>query len=103
MQSLGWHRADIRAAVEKAGKTLTQLALDHSLNESACRRALCGRNIPGEKAIADLIGVPVWVLWPGRWRAPSRKGGDAVRIDNRFRKKSGRSACQSHCQKAKAA
>jgi Ner family transcriptional regulator len=103
MDQQGWHRADIRAAVEKKGKTLTQLALDHGLNESACRRALCGRNIPGEKTIAAFIGVAVWELWPGRWRSPVRKGGEPTRIDNRFHKKSRRSAGQSHCQKAKAA
>lgn len=99
----GWHRADIRAAVEKAGSTLTQLALDKGLNESACRRALCGRNIPGERAIAELIGVPVWVLWPGRWRAPRRIGGEPSRIDNRFGKKSRRSPRGRHRQKSEAA
>lgn len=99
----GWHRADIRAAVEKAGKTLTQLALDHGLEEWACRIALTRRHIPGEKAIAALIGVPVWVLWPGRWRAPRSPGGEPGRIDNRFRKKFRRSAPPSHGQKAEAA
>lgn len=100
--SQGWHRADIRAAVEKKGKTLTQLALDHDLNESACRRALRGRNIPAEMAIAALIGVPLWELWPGRWRAP-RKGDTPTRIDNRFKNKSRTLPPPRHCQKRKAA
>lgn len=99
----GWHRADIRAAVEKAGKTLTRLALDNGLEEWACRHALARRHQPGEKAIAALIGVPLWELWPGRWRAPLREGGEPSRIDNRFRKKSRMSAPPRHGQKAKAA
>lgn len=101
--SHGWHRADIRAAVEKKGKTLTQLALDSGLNEGACRFALTHRHIPGEMAIAALIGVPVWELWPGRWRVPRVEGGEPSRIDNRFRKKYRRKAPPSHGQKAKAA
>jgi len=83
----GWHRAYIRAAVEKAGKTLTQLALDNGLEEWACRHALGRRHRPGEMVIAAFIGVPLWELWPGRWRKPSKKGGEPSRIDNRFRQK----------------
>jgi Ner family transcriptional regulator len=99
----GWHRADIKAAVEKKGKTLTQLAADNGLEEWACRHALAKRHIPGEQAIAALIGVPVWELWPGRWRAPRRNGGEPTRIDNRFRKKYRRNAPLSHGLKAEAA
>lgn len=100
---MGWHRADIRAAVEKKGKTLTQLAIDNGLEEWACRHALARRHIPGEKAIAAFIGVPVWELWPGRWRAPRTKGGEPSRIDNRFRPKYRRKAPPSHGLKAEAA
>lgn len=99
----GWHRADIRAAVEKAGKTLTQLALDNGLEEWACRHALTRRHKPGELAIARLIGVDIWELWPGRWRAPRVKGGEPSRIDNRFRKKSRAVPRLSHGQKREAA
>lgn len=99
----GWHRADIRAAVAKKGKTLTQLALDNGLEEWACRHALSRRHLPGEKAIADFVGVPVWDLWPGRWRRPTKKGGEPVRIDNRFRQKFRRKAPPSHGLKAEAA
>lgn len=83
--SLGWHRADIRAAVEKHGQTLRGLARSRGLHEMACSRALAARNTPGERAIADLIGVPLWVLWPDRWRRPAVKDGQPERIDNRRR------------------
>ncbi len=99
----GWHRAQIRAAVEMKGRTLTQLALDNGLEEWACRHALTRRHIPGEKAIAAAIGVPVWELWPGRWRAPRYPGGEPSRIDNRFRPKYRRKAPPSHGLKAEAA
>jgi Ner family transcriptional regulator len=99
----GWHRADIRAAVEKKGETLTSLALKNGLPDWACRRALRGRHIPGETAISSCIEVPLWVLWPGRWRAPRTPNGKPARIDNRFGKKSRRSAPPRHGQKSKAA
>lgn len=98
-----WHRADIKAAVEKKGKTLAQLALDAGLEDWACRHALGRRHRPGELAIAALIGVPVWELWPGRWRKPSKEGAAPTRIDNRFRKKSRTVSPCSHRQKLKAA
>lgn len=82
---LGWHRADIRAAVEKHGQTLRGLARSRGLHEMACSRALAARNTPGERAIADLIGVPLWDLWPDRWRRPAVEGGQPERIDNRRR------------------
>lgn len=85
----GWHRADIRAAVEKRGQTLRGLALSRGLHKMACSRALAARNTPGERAISDLIGVPLWDLWPDRWRHPATVGGQPERIDNRRREASG--------------
>lgn len=104
----GWHRADIRAAIEKRGKTLTQLALDASLPAWACRHALHHRHIPGERAITKFLGVPLWELWPDRWRAPDHVGGDPERIDNRTLRKAYRAqntnpASARHCQNGKAA
>lgn len=81
----GWHRADIRAAVEKAGTTVTQLARDNGLQSEACRHALRHRHIPGEKVIAAYIGVPLWELWPDRWQKPARKGAEPVRVRNQVR------------------
>lgn len=99
----GWHRAYIRAEVEKQGKTLTQLALDHGLPEWACRHALDRRHKPGEQVIAKFIGVPLWELWPDRWTAPVVIGEAPSRIDGRFRKKSRAKSRLSRGLKAKAA
>lgn len=79
----GWHSADIKAAVEKKGHTLTSLAKSAGLSPMACRNALHARNIPGEEAIAKLIGQPLWKLWPDRWQEPASPGGAPIRIDNR--------------------
>jgi len=102
----GWHPSDIRAAVEKAGKSLSQCALDVGLNGAACRIATRHRHEGGERAIADLIGVPLFVLWPDRWE---EQAGHAVRIDNRFtrhrsqRSEDSRRMSIGHGQKRKAA
>lgn len=82
----GWHRADIKAAVEKRGKTLTSLANESGVHPAACRRAICARNPPGERAISALIEVPLWELWPDRWAKPTTDGEAPVRIDNRRRR-----------------
>lgn len=85
MTRSGWHRLDIRAAIEKRGQTLTELAEAKGLHPAACRRAVVARHTPGERAIAEFIGVPLWELWPDRWQAPAAPGGQPVRIDNRRR------------------
>lgn len=63
----GWHPEDIKAAVRKTGITLSQLALDHGLSESACRVALIRPSLPGETAIAAQIGVAAHEIWPDRY------------------------------------
>jgi Ner family transcriptional regulator len=81
----GWSRGYIRAAIQEKGKTLKLLAEDNGLHPKACQRALAARNTPGERAISDFLRVPLWELWPDRWRAPEIDGGAATRIDNRRR------------------
>lgn len=69
----GWHPAQIRAAVVMAGKTLTGLALENDLDESACRAALIRPLPKAEKAISRLLDVPLHVLWPERWDEEGRR------------------------------
>lgn len=81
-----WNRSTIRAAIEKKGSNLKELALRAGLpNEKACQNAVFQRHIQGERVISQFLGVPLWELWPDRWRAPSTEGGDPHRIDNRRR------------------
>ena len=73
MQRQTWDRFSIKAEVQRRGESLTGLAIDAGLEESACRVALVRRNIRGEQAIAAFLGVPVEDLWPDRYKAPKRK------------------------------
>ena len=66
------HPADIRAAINKKGLTLTSLSLRAGLPEYACRHALCGKNRRGEEAIANALGIPAERIWPSRFLKPRR-------------------------------
>ncbi len=62
-----WDRHSIRAELNRRGYTLTGLALDHGLYESACRQALDGRSLAGAQVIAKALGLTVQELWPDRY------------------------------------
>lgn len=62
-----WDRHSIKAELARRGYTLTSLALDNGLHESACRRALHSSCLPGAQVIAKVLGVPVQELWPDRY------------------------------------
>lgn len=62
-----WDNPGIKAEVERRGYTLTSLARSRGLSENACRRALSSSCLPGAQAIADLLGVRVEELFPGRY------------------------------------
>lgn len=72
-----WTPETIRQAVYGQGFTLVGLAVAHGLNKKACLHALTRRHIPGERAIADCLGVPLAELWPDRWTPAG------TRIDHR--------------------
>lgn len=60
----GWHSADIVAAVRKSGSTLVEISESLGLARASGSRALLRPHFRVNKAIADLIGVPLHVLWP---------------------------------------
>lgn len=78
-------RHEIRARIYRKGKTLTEVALDAGLSESACRAALIRPLPSGEAAIAEFLDTTVQELWPERYPTlptPRRKhdtnaGGEA--------------------------
>ncbi|WP_231748950.1 MULTISPECIES: helix-turn-helix domain-containing protein [Burkholderia] len=62
-----WHRADIKAALEKAGWSLRRLSMAHGYTPGALKNAL---DVPWPKAesiIAATIGVPRHLIWPSRY------------------------------------
>lgn len=62
-----WDRHSIRAELARRGFTLTGLALDNGLYESACRQALDGRSKAGSLVIAKALETTVQELWPDRY------------------------------------
>lgn len=60
-----WDRFRIKAEVHRQGKTLTEIALEAGLAESACRMALTGGSRKGALALSDFLGVPMHILFPG--------------------------------------
>lgn len=75
------HPADVRAAINKKGLTLSAVALDANLPEYACRHALQGKHKRGEIAIARVLATTPEALWPSRFSKPRR-------APNRFRRAS---------------
>lgn len=64
-----WHKADIKAAIEKAGHTLRGLARLHGVSRTYFAEVLY-RPLPRAQAIlAEVIGVPPQEIWPSRYHA----------------------------------
>jgi len=63
----GWHAEEIKARVRMNGTTLTKLALDNGLDESACRAALRRPQPQADRVISRFLGVPLHELWPDRY------------------------------------
>lgn len=62
-----WHKADIKAALEKEGWTLRRLSVANGQCPTYLANAL-DRPLPrGEEIIAAAIGVPVSTIWPSRY------------------------------------
>lgn len=63
-----WHKADIKAALEKAGWTLRKLSLHHGYADaSTLKQALMRRWPKAERLIAEAIGRDPAEIWPSRY------------------------------------
>lgn len=98
---MGWHPADIRAAVEKRGSALKAVAVAAGLHADACRFALRHRHVGGERALSEYLKIPLWELWPDRWSC------HGIRLDHRKKELRRHNptavAGGSSCQKSRAA
>lgn len=65
-----WHRADIKAALEKAGWSLSRLSTHHGFCTGALKHALYKPYVNGERLIAAAIGVTPQTIWPSRYLKP---------------------------------
>lgn len=62
-----WHRADIKAALEKKGLNLTKLSLKAGLSEATLRNVFRVKYPKAERIIAKAIGVSPETIWPSRY------------------------------------
>lgn len=63
-----WHRADIVAALHKAGWSLRKLAAHHGYSSPTTLAVPLDRPWPkGERLIASAIGIPPARIWPARY------------------------------------
>ena len=62
-----WHRADIKAALEKAGWSLRSLGKEYGYSPGSLKLALRKPWPKAEAIIAAAIGVKPWEIWPSRY------------------------------------
>ena len=93
----GWHKSDIKAALEKRGLTLSDLDKANCLPEGTCSAALRKPHPKGETAISTVLGIPAVVLWPSRYQANGIRKRPQPADNYRPRPVVG------HCQKSEAA
>lgn len=62
-----WHPERVKAAIRMTGTTLTALALDNGLSESAVRRALTQPWPRVQAIIAKHLGLAPQTIWPSRY------------------------------------
>lgn len=62
------HPEDIKAAIKKAGYTMTKLANLHGIKYgSTLNQVFVNPNYPkAERIISEAIGIPVEEIWPSR-------------------------------------
>src|SRR5574341_1876222 len=74
-----WHRADVKAELEKRGWSLSGLARHHRLSRGALRDALRKPYPAAERRIADALGIHPMTIWPSRYDergVPNRRRGN---------------------------
>lgn len=67
-KSPDWHPADIKAALEKRGVSLRQLALSHGY--SHFQRVLTTHWWAAEQIVAAALGTKPETIWPSRYERP---------------------------------
>ena len=62
-----WHRADVLAALKKAGWTLSALSHHHGYGRTTLHAAFDRKWPKGEALIAEAIGLSPQAIWPSRY------------------------------------
>lgn len=75
-----WHRADIVAALRKAGWSLRKLATHHGYKQPTTLIKALDRPWPkGERLIASAIGVAPEAIWPSRYLLATKDSSSPTR------------------------
>lgn len=64
-----WHRADVKAALEKTGWSLRRLSVANGYSPGLLKAALYKPYPNAERIIAAIIGMPPQEIWPSRYDA----------------------------------
>jgi len=89
--SKDWHKADVKAALEKKGWTFCSLSASLGYKRDAIRNCLHVPSPKYERIVADTIGIPVQTIWPSRYHADGLpRSGRGERGLGRFIRKSDR-------------
>jgi lambda repressor-like predicted transcriptional regulator len=69
------HPANIKAALQIAGSSQKQIAIECEVSETAVNHVIWGRSTsrPIAEAISKKTGKPLSELWPGRYDQPSKR------------------------------
>ena len=62
-----WRPADIKAALDKAGWSICELARHHGVAPCGVSFTLRNPSAPGEQRIADALGIHPMEIWPSRY------------------------------------
>lgn len=68
-----WHRADIKSALEKRGKTMRALSREAGLSPDSLRNVFSRHWPKAETIIASALGVTPQSIWPSRYPAHKDK------------------------------
>jgi len=73
-----WHRADVVAALHKAGWSLRRLSIAHGYSPAVLKQALHRPYPKAEALIARALGLVPQTIWPSRYAPdgrPNRRPG----------------------------
>lgn len=81
-----WHKADVKAALEKKGWTFMSLSREFGYKGDPIRNCLHYPAPKYERIVAEKIGVAVQAIWPSRYHADgSPKSGRGERGRGRYK------------------
>lgn len=83
-----WHRADIKAALEKAGWSLRRLSVAHGYRPGSLSHVTTAPWPAAERVVADALGETPQAIWPSRYHKDGTpKSGRGERGIGRYKAK----------------